>query len=576
MPAAGSGRQDGVVSVKATPSRRVSYGELIGGKTFNLPLNPKATRKHPREWTVLGTPVPRVDMRAMATGQFEFVHNVRVPGMLHGRVVRPPSVGATLVSVDESSVRGMPGLVKVVVEEQLRRRRRREAVAGDAGRREAAGDVDARAAALAAARRLRADRESSQPRDTLLVDSGTSTRRSRAATRRCARPICIRIRCTARSAARAPSPTCRPTRRRSGRRRRPPIPTRNTTAMLLGLKPEHGPRHLHARLRLLRHQRRRHGVLRRRAAVAGGRQARARAALAQGRDGVGELRQPLRRSISASALDANGNIVAWDYEAWSAARGGRPGYNTPGNVVTGMLLGFEPGAVHAPHAGPGTDAAAQQRHEHRAVVRHGPRWRRRGTAQASCAASACSRTRSVAVLHRSAALAGASAEHVRARVLHGRGRGAREGRSGRVPAAPSDRPAVEGRRSQAAAKAANWEARPSPKPAASTDRHCAAAAASPASATRATTATSRMVADVDVNQDTGTSPREAARRRAGLRPDLEPRRHAQPDRRRRAAGHEPRARRRGDVGRGEGHVGRLAHLPLAVRSASRSRASRAC
>ena len=64
---------------------------------------------------MLGTPVPRVDMRAMATGQFEFVHNVRVPGMLHGRVVRPPSPGATVMSVDESSVRGMPGLVKVVV-----------------------------------------------------------------------------------------------------------------------------------------------------------------------------------------------------------------------------------------------------------------------------------------------------------------------------------------------------------------------------------------------------------------------------------------------------------------------------
>ena len=55
----------------------------------------------------------------MATGQFEFVHNVRVPGMLHGRVVRPPAVGATLVSVDESSVRGMPGVVKVVVKKNF-------------------------------------------------------------------------------------------------------------------------------------------------------------------------------------------------------------------------------------------------------------------------------------------------------------------------------------------------------------------------------------------------------------------------------------------------------------------------
>ena len=64
---------------------------------------------------MLGTSVPRVDMREMVTGRFEFVHNVRVAGMLHGRVVRPPDVGATLSRVDEDSVRDLPGLVKVVV-----------------------------------------------------------------------------------------------------------------------------------------------------------------------------------------------------------------------------------------------------------------------------------------------------------------------------------------------------------------------------------------------------------------------------------------------------------------------------
>ena len=57
----------------------------------------------------------RLDLPAMVTAQFEFVHNVRVPGMLHGRVVRPPSVGATLAAVDESSVRQVPGFVKLVV-----------------------------------------------------------------------------------------------------------------------------------------------------------------------------------------------------------------------------------------------------------------------------------------------------------------------------------------------------------------------------------------------------------------------------------------------------------------------------
>ena len=53
---------------------------------------------------MLGKPIARPDLPDLVTGKFEFVHNVRLPGMLHGRVVRPPSVGATVASVDESSV----------------------------------------------------------------------------------------------------------------------------------------------------------------------------------------------------------------------------------------------------------------------------------------------------------------------------------------------------------------------------------------------------------------------------------------------------------------------------------------
>src|SRR5207247_4136921 len=106
---------DGVITVKGDASKRVSYGELVGGKKFSIPLSTTAKRKPASEWTVLGKPVGRLDIPALATGQFEFVHNVRVPGMLHGRVVRPPEVGATLVRVDESSVNTLPGFVKVVV-----------------------------------------------------------------------------------------------------------------------------------------------------------------------------------------------------------------------------------------------------------------------------------------------------------------------------------------------------------------------------------------------------------------------------------------------------------------------------
>src|SRR5204862_7383313 len=102
-------------SAKTAASKKVSYVELIGGKKFNLALNTRAKRKNPTEWTVLGTPVPRVEIPAMTTGEFEYVHNVRVPGMLYGQVVRPRAYGATLMSVDESSVKPLPGNVKVVV-----------------------------------------------------------------------------------------------------------------------------------------------------------------------------------------------------------------------------------------------------------------------------------------------------------------------------------------------------------------------------------------------------------------------------------------------------------------------------
>src|ERR1700680_127932 len=95
---------DGIISVKSNPSKKISYGELVGGKKFSLALDKNAKRKPPSQWTVLGQPVTRPDLPALVAGQFEFVHNVRLPGMLHGKVVRPPAVGATVIRVDENSV----------------------------------------------------------------------------------------------------------------------------------------------------------------------------------------------------------------------------------------------------------------------------------------------------------------------------------------------------------------------------------------------------------------------------------------------------------------------------------------
>ena len=107
--------QDGVISMKSDPSRQVSYGQLVQGNHFNLTLNPKAVPKDPNQYTILGTSLPRVDIPAKATGQFQYVQHVRLPGMRHGKVVRPPTPSSTLVSIDPGSVAGLPGNVQVVV-----------------------------------------------------------------------------------------------------------------------------------------------------------------------------------------------------------------------------------------------------------------------------------------------------------------------------------------------------------------------------------------------------------------------------------------------------------------------------
>jgi CO/xanthine dehydrogenase Mo-binding subunit len=107
--------KDGIVFLKSDPTQAVSYGQLLFGRRFNLTLNSNTVPKDPKTYTVLGTSVPRIDLPAKATGQFQYVQHVRLPGMLHGKVVRPPTVGATVVNVDQSSVAGLPGRVQVVV-----------------------------------------------------------------------------------------------------------------------------------------------------------------------------------------------------------------------------------------------------------------------------------------------------------------------------------------------------------------------------------------------------------------------------------------------------------------------------
>ena len=106
--------RDGVVLVSLHPERRITYSELMGGRLFNHEVTNRAPLKPPEAYRIVGSPTPREDIPRKVSGQASFIQDVRVPGMLHGRVVRPPSVGAKLVSLDDHSVKGLVGLVKVV------------------------------------------------------------------------------------------------------------------------------------------------------------------------------------------------------------------------------------------------------------------------------------------------------------------------------------------------------------------------------------------------------------------------------------------------------------------------------
>jgi nicotinate dehydrogenase subunit B len=341
--------QNGMIFAGREPSQQVGYGSLIRDRRFDLTLDPSAQRRRPNTWTVLGTNTHRVDIPALVSGQFEFVHNVRLPEMLHGAVVRPPAIGATFGGVDESSLRDLPGIVKIVV------------------KRDFVGVVADRPwQAMQGAERLAVtwsggsglpphgdlyERLRQQPaQDTLVVDSGDVDETLSAATSTitatyhhpyqmhgslgtsCAVADVRTDTATVWSATQAVHPL------------------KSTLAMLLGISPE-GVRVIF---------RRGSGCY----GINGADTAAYDAVLLS--QAVG---RPVRVQLSrrdemawenyghAYVIDqrvgvgASGEILTWDYEAWFPRRGGRPGRGTPGNIVTGVLAGFEP-TVPAPRTPP--------------------------------------------------------------------------------------------------------------------------------------------------------------------------------------------------------------------------------
>jgi CO/xanthine dehydrogenase Mo-binding subunit len=115
---------DGVITSQADPSKRITYGELIGGRRFGVTLTGKdinettgvARIKPVQELKNVGTSPMRDDVPDKIDGTGRWAIDVKLPGMVHARNVKPPIAGASVVSIDESSVRGMAGFVAVVRE----------------------------------------------------------------------------------------------------------------------------------------------------------------------------------------------------------------------------------------------------------------------------------------------------------------------------------------------------------------------------------------------------------------------------------------------------------------------------
>ena len=104
--------RDGVIT--ASDGRKLGYGELAAELDLDREVTPTATPKPPAQHTIVGRPVPRRDIPAKVTGGAAYVQDIRLPRMVHGRVVRPPRYGARLDNLDKAPIRAMPGVIAVV------------------------------------------------------------------------------------------------------------------------------------------------------------------------------------------------------------------------------------------------------------------------------------------------------------------------------------------------------------------------------------------------------------------------------------------------------------------------------
>jgi nicotinate dehydrogenase subunit B len=329
---------DGVIT--DTTGRHVTYEELIGGKHFDLTLSPTAKRRPAQQWTVLGKPIPSLDRVALMTGRFEFVHSVRVPRMVHGRVVRPPEMGATVASVDRDSVRRIPGVLKVVV---------RKDFVGVVAETQYQAGLAARQLVvrwnpgpeLPSQKGFFEHLQKQPSHDTLSVDSGDVDREIAAAGGVLRARYTYPYQMHGSVGASCAVADVKLDQATVWSATQSTYPTRSIVAKLLNL-PLDSVRVIYVRGS---------GCYGLNGADAVSFDA---AILSQA---VG---RPVRLQFSRQdemmwenfgaacviehrgALASDGRIAVWDREDWVASLGNRPGYDRPGNVISGMLLGYEP------------------------------------------------------------------------------------------------------------------------------------------------------------------------------------------------------------------------------------------
>ena len=112
VPAAQLDVRDGVVRVVAEPTRQVSYAALLAGGRFELAVDAKVATKDPATYRLVGQPVPRSDIPPKVTAAYQFLVDFKLPGMVHARVLRPPTAGAKLLGV--AALPNTPGFIRLV------------------------------------------------------------------------------------------------------------------------------------------------------------------------------------------------------------------------------------------------------------------------------------------------------------------------------------------------------------------------------------------------------------------------------------------------------------------------------